>query len=130
MDKRDQFEMWESATTDDLMSNPEKFGAPTFEKFMARRKHYQANHSTIFGRIETGGQIANRFTKKQKYELGGYQCKTLEEVEKVALNMGLKLQDLAQNYTAEFIPLGGGNADVLVKFMTQADRQKRDQPHG
>ena len=124
MNGRQKFELWESATTSDLMNNPEKFGAPTFEQFKARRNHYKKNHNTSFGNIEKGGDISNRFTKKQIYELGGYRCKTLEEVERVALQMGLSLETLSDKYQAQFIPLGGGQAEVLVKFMTPEDKQK------
>lgn len=129
MNGRDRFELWESATTADLMDNPNKFGAPTFQQFKDRRSFYQKNHNTSFGNIEKGGEISNRFTKKQKYELGGYRCNSLEEVERVALNMGLDMKTLSDNYQAIFLPLGGGQADVLVKFMTPEDRQKRDQPN-
>lgn len=129
MNGRERFELWESAATNDLMANPEKYGAPTFEQFKARRDHYKKNHNTSFGNIERGGEIANRFTKKQIYEINGYRCKTLEEVEKVALSMGLNLQTLSNNYQAQFLPLGGGQAEVLVKFMTPEDRQRRNGPN-
>ena len=120
---REKCDLWESATTDDIMNNPEKFGAPTFEAFKRQRDKYMKNHNQTFDRIEKGGSVANRFTKKQVYEIEGYRCKTLEEVERVALNMGIDLNTM--KYSAEFCPLGGGQADVLVKFMSESDRNRR-----
>lgn len=124
---REKCELWESATTQDIMENPDKFGAPTFDMFKSHRDKYIENHNQNFGRIEQGGAVANRYTKKQIYEIEGYRCKTLEEVERVANSMGINLKKM--KYTAEFLPLGGGQADVLVKFMSESLRNMRDS-HG
>ena len=115
---REKFQLWESATTQDIMENPEQFGAPTLEQFRKRRDFYQKHSNTVFDRIDKGGKISNRFTKKQKFEIDGYRCNTLEEVEHVAKNEGIDLDAVAKNYTAEFQPLGGGQADVLIRFMS------------
>lgn len=127
LNSRDKFELWESATTQDIMEQPEKFGAPTLEQFRKKRDFYQKNHNSVFGRIDTGGKITNRFTKKQKFEIDGYRCNTLEEVERVARDMGLNLDAIAKEYKAEFIPLGGGQADVLVRFMSPEYRMRMEQ---
>lgn len=124
MDSRTKFELWESATTHDIMNNPVKYGAPTLQDFKSRRSYYANGHNKTFGRIDKGGAIANKYTKKQIFEIEGYRCKTLEEVERVALNLGLDLKTL--KYQAHFLPLGGGSADMLVKFISEADLQKRN----
>lgn len=116
--------MWESASVNDIMTNPSKYGAPTFDTFKSNRDNYIQNHNKTFGTIDKGGAVSNRYTKKQIYEIEGYRCKTLEEVERVALDLGINLRAL--KYEAQFLPLGGGQADVLVKFISQVDKQKRD----
>lgn len=115
---RDKFQLWESATTQDIMENPEKFGAPTLEQFIQRRNFYQKQYDSVFGRIDLGGKISNRYTDKQLFEIDGYRCKSLEEVERIARSEGIDLDAVAKNYTAEFQPLGGGKATVLIRFMS------------
>ncbi len=124
MDSRTKFEMWESATTHDLQNNPLKYGAPTLKNFIKRLDYYRNGYEKTFGRVDKGGAIANKFTKKQIFEIEGYRCKTLEEVERVAGDMGLDLDAL--KYQGHCLPLGGGSADMLIKFISEADLQKRN----
>ncbi len=109
----------------DLIRNPSKFGAPTFEDFKRNRSKYLGHEEDTLRSADIGSIVFKKGLKKYRYELEGYRCQSLEEVERVAKSQGIALSDL--DYRPEFIPLGGGQAEMLVKFISKHERQKRSQ---
>ena len=120
-------EHWKDATFEDIQANPEKYGAPTFEQFKANRDKWLGRWDDKFAEVDRGSQMAGlgRMIKKYKFEVGGRQCKSLEECERIATEMGIDLRSKEYDYKAEIIPQGGGTCDVLVKFMSKDERERR-----
>lgn len=102
-----------SATIEDIMRDPKKFGAPTFEEFSRNPAAYRARTQNIFDAADNGSQIL-KMVKRHRYEINGYKCDSLEEVERVALSEGLRPEDLEMK--PEIIDLGGQWCDILVRF--------------
>lgn len=109
---------------EEIQNNPGKFGAPTFEEFKRNRSKYLGKKDDTFGIIDHGSRNLRRAVNKHIYEIEGYQCKTLEEVERVAKEqLGLDINDL--DYRPDIIPQGGGRCDIKVKFISKAERARR-----
>lgn len=108
---------------EELLENPNKFGAPTFDEFVANREKYIGRDDDRFSEADRGSSHLKSVVQRHVYEIEGYRCKTLEEVEKVARNQGINLREL--DYRPEVIPLGGGKCDLLVKFISKDEREKR-----
>lgn len=119
------FNGWTPHTTlEDIQANPEAFGVPTFEDFSRNRKKFVRGEEDTLEQVERGSQNLGKIAKKYIFEIEGYRCKTLEEVQRVASSQGIPMKEL--DYTAQIVPIGGGNGDILVKFMSKAEKQRRE----
>ncbi len=112
------------SSIEDLIRNPSAFGAPTFEEFSRNREKWVGREDDKFSNVDRGSQILGKVAKKHVYEIEGFRCKTLEEVERVARQQGIPIKDL--EYRAQLIPLGGGTADILIKFMSKTEFNSRE----
>lgn len=109
----------------DLYEDPKAYGIPTFEEFSRDPEKWLGKSTEVFDTAEIGFLGRERKNvRRHKFEIEGYRCATLEEVEKVALSQGIPLREL--DYRPQMIPLGGGKCDILVKFVSKEDREKRE----
>ena len=111
----------------EIEENPHAFGLPTFDEYSKRRDHYQEK---FYGRADDvlswadgGSKLLGRNVKRHIYEIEGYRCRTLEELQRVALSMGYTESDL--DMRPELIPLGGGFCDIKVRFVSKASANRR-----
>ena len=118
------FERHNNSNIADLVRDPTSYGAPTFAEFKRDKEKYLGKRDDGFDQVDKGSGRLGKIAKKYKYEIEGRQCKTLEEVEKIAhCELGIDIDAL--EYRPELIPLGGGKCDVLVKFVSKAERERR-----
>jgi hypothetical protein len=110
-------------STDDIYENPADYGAPTFEEFKRNREKYMGRDDDALASVSAGGEVSNRFTNKHIYEIEGYRCKSLEEVERVAREQGIPLRSL--DFRAMLIPQGAGKGNLLIKFVSSEEIKKR-----
>jgi hypothetical protein len=90
----------------DIYENPKSFGMPTFEEFKKNPERWTGRSDASLAEVSEGGLEVKSKYRKQTYEIEGYRCKTLEEVERIALSQGIKLKEL--DYRPQMIPQGGG----------------------
>jgi hypothetical protein len=107
----------------ELLNDPKKFGAPTFEEFCKNHDKFATPYNS-FGSIANGSKMFGELVQKHEYEIMGYRVKSLEQVEKVARDHGLKLHEMG--WTAELVPQGGGWANHVFKFMPKAEKERRE----
>jgi hypothetical protein len=107
-------ELFANATLEDIAKDPRKYGAPTYEEYVRNRSRYQAQTANLFDVADNGTSNLKMVLKGYRYEIDGYKCDTLEEVERVAKSQGYSEEDLEM--LPEVIPLGGGWCDILVRF--------------
>lgn len=112
-----------NVTLEDIQQDPEKFGAPTFEQFKKNRERYIGRDDATLAIVDKGSNNLSGMLEKYVYEIEGFRCKNLEEVERIAGDYGINLRDL--DYRPELIPQGGGKAKMLIKFVSKEDREKR-----
>jgi hypothetical protein len=114
---------------DDLMANAEdikeavKLGAPTFEEYCKNpkwRERLYGKPDQLFGAVDRGSENLQLYVQKHRYQLDGYECKSLEEVERVALSQGLDPWKL--KIQPELVDLGGRKCDLLVRFFSTDER--------
>ena len=108
---------------EELAENPEKYGAPTFEEFQRNQGKYMGRDDDVMSSVSEGGHNIRGITKKHVYEIEGYTCKSLEEVERVASSQGIPLREL--DYRPILIPDSGLKCDIRVKFMRRNEIEKR-----
>lgn len=114
-----------SATSlDEVQENPNKFGAPTWDEFKRNYSRWQITEDEALAQVDKGSQWLHARVSKYRFEIEGYRCKTLEEVERIANSQGIPIQDL--DYRPEMIPQGCGKAEILVKFVSKSEREKRE----
>lgn len=99
-------------------------GAPTFQEFVKNRDKWMGKDDEKLGLADTGSQILKKHVKKHIYEIEGYRCKNLEEVERVAKSQGIPVSEL--DYRPEIMPMSGRKCDILVKFVPKHTRDKRE----
>jgi len=119
----------DNLTIDDIMQDPHKFGAPTFDEYCRDRDKYQGRWDDTFSAIDQGSRLGlqNHLTR-MKYEIDGIRCDSLEEVEKRAIDLGLDLSIAMTNGDLSFHPevqdQGGQRCEIMVRFFSKAFREK------
>lgn len=108
---------------DEILSNPNAFGAPTFEQFKQNKQKYLGSDEQTLENVDKGSFNLREVVDRYVYEIEGFRCKTLEEVERIASDYGIPIKDL--DYRPELLPQGGGKAKMLVKFVSKNEREKR-----
>jgi hypothetical protein len=121
----EDIEKIQRATNFDVANDPHKFGAPTFEEFKRNREKYMGRDDDTLESAEKGSQTLKKYVKRYLYEIEGYRCRTLDEVDRVATSQGIPIKDL--DYRPTVVPLGGGKFDILVKFISKSDRERREE---
>lgn len=112
-------------TIDEVLSDPTKFGAPTFKEFVRDYdKHKKNAKRDSFGAIDKGSQVLGKLVQKHEFEIEGHRCSSLERVEQIAKDYGWDLHEL--DYRPEIIPQGGGKHNILIKFISKVEREKRN----
>lgn len=107
----------------EIIQNPNKFGAPTFEEFKRNRQKFVGRDDDSLAIVDKGSHNLQRVVENHIYEIEGFRCKNLEEVERIAGDYGIPLREL--DYRPELIPQGGGKAKMLIKFVSKLEREKR-----
>jgi hypothetical protein len=118
----------EDTTLEDLFDNPAKYGAPSFTEFSKQKEKYMGSESEAFEQVDKGSLIFKKGLRKFRFEILGYRCKTLEEVERICREQGINIRAL--DFQPEFIPLGGGEAEMLVRFVSKDERDQRNAKDG
>ena len=113
----------EAQDTGEIFDDPTSFGMPTFDEFCRNREKYMGRDDDRLREVDRGSQTMKR-VKRHVYEIEGYRCKSLEEVERVALNQGIKLREL--DYRPEVTQAGAGQFDLIVRFVSKSVRDKRN----
>jgi len=111
-----------TATVEDLLDNPTKYGAPTFEEFKRYPDRYRKRDDDALSSADVGSSNLAHLVKKQFYFLKtasgrSIKCKTLEQVEHVAKQEGINLRLLEMR--PELRQAGEGKFDVHVHFVTK-----------
>lgn len=114
----------EQATWEEFSANPEKFGFPRFDQWKAKREKLLGASDEILSRADKGSELLAGQIKRHVYEIEGYRCRSLEEVERVAKSQGIDLKKL--DYRPQLCQAGAGKYDIVVKFVSKSDREKRD----
>ena len=113
----------EAKDTGEIFDNPEEFGMPSFEEFSRNREKYMGRDDDRLIEVDRGSQEMKRSVKRHIYEIEGYRCRSLEEVERIAKEQGIPLREL--DYRPEVTQAGAGKFDVIVRFVSKSKREKR-----
>lgn len=105
----------------DVMDNPKKFGLPTLEEYSKNPEYWRrklfGGRDHLFDAIDKGSKHLSGYVISHIYELDGYRCKGLEEVESVARSQGL--DPWSMRFTVEVLDRGGKKCDLLVQFTSK-----------
>lgn len=114
----------EEATWDEFSTNPEAFGFPRFEDWEKQRHKFVGHDEDSLASADKGSTLLNRTVQRHIYEIEGYRCKNLEEVERIAKSQGIKLREL--DYRPQLVQAGAGKYDVIVRFVSKEKRKLRE----
>ena len=102
-------------TMEDIIENPEAYGAPTLEQFMQRQNEPQEQRYVT---VDQGATAFKMLVEKHRYffrsSVGTYRCASLEEVQRIAASEGVRHQDL--DFNPQVVPLGNGKCDIHVTY--------------
>ncbi len=114
----------EDVSFEEFSLNPEAFGFPSFDSWQKNRDKWQGREDEILATADKGSELLNRTVSRHIYELEGYRCKNLEEVERIAQSQGIDLRKL--DYRPQLVQAGAGKFDVIVRFVSKETREKRN----
>jgi len=89
-------DVFQDADLEMMIRDPHRFGVPTFEEFRKNPDKYKMPKDWLLQAIsdQPGKSQIGHLVRKVVYRCLGFDCSTLEEVERVAANEGLHLTDL------------------------------------
>jgi len=111
----------QNVTMDDLLTNPHSFGLPTFKEYcQLRERQFQIQREELIAAIDRGSNNLTKI-KKHRYFIGGYECKTLEQVERLAIEMNVDIYSMRDDgslpYRAESVDSGRElNGEIHIHF--------------
>lgn len=83
---------------DEIMNDPHKFGAPTFEEYKKNPAKWRARTDNAFAQIADNKQnLRNVREYRYKIQLPSgtvYNCQSLEKVEAIAIQEGFRVEQL------------------------------------
>lgn len=112
-------------TIDDIMADPHRFGAPTFEEFIKNPKRWRKNPDGQMIALTEGPQNFRKDLKKIRFFVHGCEIDSEEAVEKMLLDHGYSLEDIdLENKTGrlrktiQMVDVGGGlDHELHVNFL-------------
>jgi hypothetical protein len=107
----------------DLAKMAESVGFPTFDEYCKNPEKYLGRDDAALAEVENGSTQLNRTVQRHIYEIEGYKCRNLEEVERIATSMGIKLKEL--DYRPQVQTNTSGGVDIKVTFVSKELREKR-----
>ena len=117
--------LFSDTTPEEIMADPHKYGLPTLEEWPRYRENYIKSLNSEFALIDKGGNNTKHLYRKVKFRYGLYAADSLEEMEKILNNEGLKINDV--EWKPEFTDNLGGKSDVTVFFVK---KEKPLEPNG
>lgn len=105
--------------------DPTKLGMPSFDEFAKNPEKYMGREDDRLSEADVGASQVKHLVKRHIYEIEGYRCKTLEEVERVARNQGIPIREL--DYRPSMVQAGAGKYDIIVKFVPKEMAQVRNE---
>lgn len=73
---------------EELMSNPGRWGVPTLDEFTRNREKYMGRPDDEIAAIDRGDRMLGC---RQRYYVEQYRVTSLEQAERIAMDMGLSL---------------------------------------
>lgn len=121
--RENPFAHFDGAGSDDIQSDPHKFGAPTFMEYCLMREKYVGREDDGMIAITDGPKKFRKDLNKIKLQVNGFDM-VEEQVERALGDHGYTLADIdLQNRNSrlkkqiQMIPLGGGKFDLVVNFL-------------
>lgn len=108
---------------EDIVKNPKKYGAPTYEEFCANPDKYRPimNARQQLDLIDNGGQNLKRYTKTKVFEVLGQTFNSLERAENFCKEHGLPMG----NWKVVASNMGGQFAEERVIFGAESKEDKK-----
>lgn len=112
-------------TLEDVMADPKRYGAPTFQEFCKNPDAWRGKETFTLDSISNGSLVIQQLIKTMTYKIDGYKCRTLEEVEKIALNQGYDLRTLKM--VPELEKDTAGKLECIVEVMPKSRYELKKQ---
>ncbi len=106
---------------EELVENPSKYGMPTFDEFIKNKRKYLGSKEEMLESIDRGDPLTKL---KHRYYVEGYRVETLEQAERLALDMGFNLyNDFILD--AQIVPDYGHTNISEVRFRSKRALERR-----
>jgi hypothetical protein len=116
---------YKNATLEDIIADPKKFGAPTFQEFKRDPSKYRVDWAAI---ADNGSKEISKNQIKQTYLVCGHKADTIEKAETIAADYGYNLSEM--KISPQMIPEGGGKYNVVVEFIPRILNATEGPPRG
>lgn len=103
---------FQSATVEDLLEDPRKYGAPTFEDFRKGKYLKPQSEDDKMGLLDNGPNRIRKQIRKMKWIVNGFLCETAEDAEKVGASENIDMR----KPLPELVDIGNHMCDVYLKF--------------
>lgn len=106
------------ASIDDLIRNPTKYGAPTFQEFCSNPEKYRKNKEALMSSADNGSKHIQGI-KSHIYYVEGIKCSSPEQAQRIMADRGLTEDDL--KLSVELEDLGNHEIRAHVHFKRKSN---------
>lgn len=125
-DSREQAEIKEKLSKLDMeqIMSGGRTGFPSFDEFCKNPEKWTGRPDELLASADKGSEHLKGYVQRHIYEIEGHRTTKLEDVERIANDYGIPLRSL--DYRPTIIPQAGRKCDILVKFVSRVERDKRN----
>lgn len=95
-DRRDFAEKMANASIEELTLDPTQYGLPTFQEFAANPDKWRTPVGELMGKIDEGATVLKHL-KEHRYYFEGIAAKSLADVQRIAADFGVIVDNLSPN---------------------------------
>lgn len=114
-----QMDKFTDAELDDLIENPAKYGAPSWEEFQKHPEKFRKRKDHLFAVADASSKKLGKVITKQVYWMDGVKCDTPEKAQETMYNLGITPDELQLKIDLEDI--GGQKAIAHIYFKRKSN---------
>jgi hypothetical protein len=114
--------MYDDNELETIFNNPKAYGLPTFDEFAHKPEILLGRDDEQLASVANGTKFV-REIYKHVYFLEGYRCDSLEDVERMAGNMGIAIKDL--DWIPELRSAQNGKYINEIRFFHKSNMSRR-----
>lgn len=108
----------------DIMSDPTRFGLPTFDDFKKYPEKYLGHLEDLLSCLDKGSELLGGYIRKHVAYVEGYRVRSYEEAQRILRSMGIREDQI--EWSANCVNMYAGKCDLEIKIFSKGTMERRN----